>query len=135
MLQNYCLTFAQFYKVKVMRGNWSLVSGGSYNIQTKTITAMYPCVSLLVVSLAGMVRYSTSLSSSLFRALEVRADSLTFLPARDSRVRGDVMQCGLSCSSLQDCPAFSYSASDKLCTRLAVSKLSSYSLFIFLARL
>ena len=79
---------------------------------------MFPCVALLIMSL---VRSSSSLSTSLYTALEVRADSLTFLPARDSRARGDVMQCGLSCSSQQDCPAFSYSASDKLCTRLEVS--------------
>ena len=83
---------------------------------------MFLYVPLLVVSLAGMVRSSSSLSSSLYRALEVRADSLTFLPARDRLARGDVMLCGLSCSS-QDCPGFSYSANDKLCTRLAVSQL------------
>ena len=82
---------------------------------------MFPCVALLTMSLAGTVRSSSSLSTSLYRSLEVKADSLTFLPARDSMMRGDVMQCGLSCSSLQDCPAFSYSANDKLCTRLAVS--------------
>ena len=94
---------------------------GECNIQTPTFTTMFPCVALLVVSLVGTVRSSSSLSSSLYTALEVRADILTLLPARDSMVRGDVMQCGLSCSSQQDCPAFSYSASDKLCTRLAVS--------------
>ena len=39
---------------------------------------MFPCVALLTMSLAETMRSS----SSLYRALEVRADSLTFLPTR-----------------------------------------------------
>ena len=80
---------------------------------------MFLCF-LLVVRLAREVSSSSSLSTSLYRAVEVRSDSLTFLPARDLLDRRDVMECGLSCSSSnQDCPGFSYN--NKQCTRLAVS--------------
>ena len=52
--------------------------------------------------------------------MEVRSDSLTYLPVRDTLVRRDLMECGLSCSSSsKNCPGFSFN--NKQCSRLAVS--------------
>ena len=56
-------------------------------------------------------------SSSLYRAVEVGADSLATLSRTASLSMENVMLCGLSCSS-RDCPGFSYSEDSKLCTRL-----------------
>ena len=85
---------------------------------------MFLCFLLLV----RVVSSSSSLSTSLYRAVEVRSDSLTFLPVRDQLDRRDVMECGLSCSSSsQDCPGFSYN--NKQCTRLAVSCSHCTSLY------
>ena len=79
-----------------------------------------------VVTLMGSSSSSASVSTSLYRAVSLRSDSLTFLPVKDQVARTEVMQCGLSCSS-QDCPGFSYSEDTGLCSRLAVSSRQSTS--------
>ena len=75
---------------------------------------MFPCRILTFVILTGV---ECHVSSSLYRAVEVGADSLATLSMRASLSMENVMLCGLSCSS-RDCPGFSYSEASKLCTRL-----------------
>ena len=75
---------------------------------------MFPCRILTFVILTGV---ECHVSSSLYRAVEVGADSLSTLSRRASLSMENVMLCGLSCSS-RDCPGFSYSEASKLCTRL-----------------
>ena len=77
---------------------------------------MFFSLLLLVSLMLGLAR--SRVSSSLYRAVEVRSDSLSSLPLLDEVVRRDVMSCGLSCSSRQDCPGFSYSSASQMCSRL-----------------
>ena len=105
-----------------------MTPGLSVNIQT---IKMYLSLLLVVSVVSLMCSSSSSVSTSLYRAVRVMSDSLTFLPVLDEVVRSEVTECGLSCSS-QDCPAFSYSQDTGLCSRLAVSS-NNYTSWVYIS--